>query len=57
MEILKKLLEQQDSLEDALRMESTPEEVKETKDGRKLLKWIRRRRRVTNRLVRVLGKF
>lgn len=57
MEILRKLLEQQDSLEDALRMESTPEEVKETKDGRKLLKWIRRRRRVTNRLVRVLGKF
>lgn len=57
MEILKKLLEQQDSLEDALRLESTPEEVKETKDGRKLLRWIRRRRRVTNRLVRVLGRF
>lgn len=57
MEILKKILEQQNSLEDALRMESTPEEVKETKDGKKLLRWIRRRRRVTNRLVRVLSKF
>ena len=57
MEVLKKLLEQQNSLEDALRMESTPEEVKETKDGKKLLRWIRRRRRVTNRLVRVLSKF
>lgn len=57
MEVLKKLLEQQNSLEDALRMESTPEEVKETKDGKKLLKWIRRRRRVMNRLVRVLSKF
>jgi hypothetical protein len=57
MEILKKFLEQQDSLEDALRLESTPEEVKETKDGKKLLKWLRRRRRVTNRFVKVLSKF
>ena len=57
MEILKKLLEYQNSLEDALRLESTPEEVKETKDGKKLLKWLRRRRRVTNRLVKALSKF
>lgn len=57
MEILIKLLENQDSLEDALRLESTPEEVKETKYGRKLLRWIRRRRRVTNRVVKVLRKF
>lgn len=57
MEILKKILEYQDSLEDALRLESTPEEVKETKDGKKLLKWLRRRRSVTNRLVKALSKF
>lgn len=57
MEILIKLLENQDSLEDALRLESTPEEVKETKYGRKLLRWIRRRRRVTNRVVKALSKF
>lgn len=57
MEILNKLLKQQDSFEDALRLESIPEEVKETKDGKKLLKWLRRRRRVTNRIVRVLSKF
>jgi hypothetical protein len=57
MEVLKKLLEQQDSLEDALRLESTPEEVKETKDGKKLLDWLRRRRRLTNRLVKALSKF
>ncbi len=57
MEVLKKLLEQQDSLEDALRLESTPEEVKETKDGKKLLSWLRRRRRLTNRLVKALSKF
>ena len=57
MEILIKLLENQDSLEDALRLESTPEEVKETKYGRKLLRWVRRRRRVTNRVVKALSKF
>ncbi len=57
MEILIKLLENQDALEDALRLESTPEEVKETKYGRKLLRWIRRRRRVTSRVVKALSKF
>lgn len=57
MEILIKLLENQDALEDALRLESTPEEVKETKYGRKLFRWVRRRRRVTNRVVKALSKF
>lgn len=57
MEVLKKLLEHQDSLEDALRLESIPEEVKETKDGKKLLMWLRHRRRITNRLVKTLSKF
>ena len=57
MEVLKKLLEYQDSLEDALRLESIPEEVKETKYGKKLLKWLRRRRRMTNRFVKTLSKF
>ena len=57
MEVLKKLLEYQDSLEDALRLESIPDEVKETKYGKKLLKWLRRRRRITNRFVKTLSKF
>ena len=57
MEIVNLLLEQQDTLEDALRLESTPEEVKETKDGKKLLRWLRHRRRITNCLVKVLSKF
>jgi hypothetical protein len=57
MDVLKKLLECQNSLEDALRLESIPEEVNETKDGKKLLKWLRRRRRVTKRAVKVLSKF
>ena len=56
MEILRKLLAYQDDLEDALRLESTPEEVKQTKYGKKLPKWLRRRRRVTNRFVKILSK-
>jgi hypothetical protein len=56
MEILKKLLEQQNSLEDALRLESTPGEVKETKEGKKLLRYLRWRRRKVSRIIRVLRK-
>ena len=56
MEILNALLEYQDALEDALRLESTPEEVKDTEDGCKLLKWLRRRRSIVNRCVKILSK-
>jgi len=56
MEILKKLLEQQNSLEDALRLESIPEEVKETKEGKRLLSYLRRRRRRVNRIAKILNK-
>jgi hypothetical protein len=56
MEILIKLWTSQRTLEDALRLESTPEEVKETKEGKKLLRWLRRRRRRVNHLAKVLEK-
>ena len=56
MEVLKRLRTSQDDLEDALRLESTPEEVKETKEGKMLLRWLRRRRRMTNRLAKAMAK-
>ena len=56
MEVLRQLWASQDALEDALRLESTPEEVRETKEGKRLFKWLRRRRRVTSRLAKVLNK-
>lgn len=56
MEVLNRLWASQDALEDALRLESTPEEIKETKEGKKLLRWLRWRRRVTNRLAKNLKK-
>lgn len=55
MEILiYKMLSFQNDLEDALRMESTPKEVTETKEGKRLLKYLRRRRKLTNRLAKIL---
>jgi hypothetical protein len=57
MEILNRLRASQDALEDALRLESTPEEIKETKEGKKLLRYLRRRRRAISYVVKILSKF
>ena len=56
MEILKQLWASQDALEDALKMEITPEEVEDTKEGKKLFKWLRWRRRVVNHIVKILER-
>ena len=56
MEILNQLWETQEALEDALRLESTPEDVQESKDGKQLLKYLRYRRRVIGRIVKILNK-
>ena len=57
MEVLiRKLKDNQQALEDTLRLETTPEEIGETKYGRRLLKYVRRRRRVINRVVKILSK-
>ena len=52
MEVLRNI---QDELEDALRIEIDYEEVKETKYGKKLLKYLRQRRRAVNRVFKILG--
>ena len=56
MEVLNRLRECQSELEDALRLESTPEEVKETKEGKELFRYLRWRHRVVNRLAKSLRK-
>ena len=57
MEILiNKLQDSQNNLEYALQMEINYEEVKDTKEGQQLLGYLRKRRRVVNRLVKTLGK-
>ena len=54
MEFLRKLLEHQNELEDAIRLETSPEEIKETKFGKDLLKQVRRRGRLVRRCVKML---
>lgn len=56
MEVLNQLWKTQEALEDALRLESTPEEVKESKEGKQLLRYLRHRRRVVSRIAKVLNK-
>ena len=57
MEILNNLLDYQNSLEDALRLETTPEEIKDTKYGKRLIKYLRRRRRKTNRFTKHFSRY
>ena len=55
MEVLNKIQAIQYELEDALRMEIDYEDVKATKDGKRLLKYLRRRRRIIGRFIKILG--
>lgn len=55
MEALRRIQDIQNELEDALRLEIEYAEVKETKDGKKLLRYLRKRRRAVNGVVKTLG--
>lgn len=57
MEVLRQLWTAQEDLEDALILESTPLEVKETKEGKQLLKYLRRRRRVMKHVLKILNRY
>lgn len=52
MEVLIRKL--QNELEDAIRLETTPDEIKETKYGRQLLKYVRKRHRRINLAIKIL---
>lgn len=56
MEILNKIRAAQYDLEDALRMEIDYEDVKKTKEGKRLLKYLRRRHRIVDRFIKILGR-
>lgn len=53
---MEKLKQIQQELEDALRLEADYEQVKETKEGKKLLSYLRKRRRVVNSIVKILER-
>ena len=46
----------QHELEDALQMEITDEEIKNTEYGTALLKWLRKRRRKIEKIFRILRR-
>lgn len=52
MEVLKHLIKSQEEYEDALRVEIEYNECYSTKEGKKLLKWLRARRRAVDKLVK-----
>lgn len=57
MEVLKhKIMDSQADLEDALRMEINYEDVRGTKEGKQLLKWLRRRRKLVELFYKRVGK-
>lgn len=55
MEVLTHLMRTQYDFENALRMEIEYEEVKNTKEGKRLLKWLRARRRAIRKFVKKFG--
>jgi hypothetical protein len=57
MEILRKLQASQNAFEDTLRLEINYEEIKDTKEGKRILSWTRRRRKVVDRVCKILKKF
>ena len=57
MEILRRLQDSQNAFEDILRLEIDYEEIKDTKDGKRILSWVRRRRKVVDRVCRALKRF
>lgn len=50
-----RLMYSQENLEDALRMEIDYEDVNDTKEGKQLLHWLRKRRRVMEKFIKMYG--
>lgn len=57
MEILRRLQAAQNAFEDTLRLEINYEEVKDTDEGKRILNWVRRRRKMVDRVCKTLKKF
>lgn len=45
-----------DELEDALRMEAEPEDLEASEEGVALARWLRKRRRIGRRIVRLVRR-
>lgn len=54
--LMRNIYNSQLDLEDALLLESSMGEAKETDDGRKLIRYLKKRRRIINRVLNLLEK-
>jgi hypothetical protein len=54
--LLDKIYDTQVDLEDALLLECSLDEAKETADGRKLIRYLKKRRRIVLRALRMLER-
>jgi hypothetical protein len=54
--LMRNIYNSQLDLEDALLLESSLDEAKDTDDGRKLIRYLKKRRRIINRVLNLLEK-
>lgn len=54
--LMRNIYNSQLDLEDALLLECSLDEAKETDDGRKLVRYLKKRRRIINRVLNLLEK-
>ena len=55
--LMQKIYNYQLDLEDAFVLETTIDEAKETDDGRKLIRYLKKRRRAIVRVLNILDRF
>ena len=57
MEVLRYLVKYQADLEDALKIEIEPNEVNDTKEGKQLFLWLKKRHKAVTKLIKMLGSY
>lgn len=55
MEVLRHLVKYQKDLEDALKIEIEPNEVNDTKEGKQLFLWLKKRHKAVAKLVKMFS--
>ena len=55
MEVLRHLVKYQEDLEDALGREMEHKEVNDTKEGKQLFRWLKKRHKAVEKFVKMFG--
>ena len=57
MEVLRHLVKYQKELEEALQIEIEPNEVNDTKEGKQLFRWLKKRHKAVVKLVKMFSEY